>query len=138
MSTAQGGKHLLVLLSLSLLTGCHSVNSSERAVPEALPQGIETKQVVRDVSLEKKASVVEIRESRTASGLLRIQAQIVNRTSRRQDISYCFEWFDKDGMAVKTPLSVWRTVSLAPKEQIAVGGTSPTEAVVDFRLKLKE
>ncbi|MDA1043829.1 MAG: YcfL family protein [Verrucomicrobia bacterium] len=110
----------------------------ERKEARSVPNPVEDTRVVTDSSLAKKARVVGIQEARVAGGFLKIQCELLNTTRGDQTVNFLFEWFDSDGMLVKTPMSRWQTVRLSAGEAKTVDATAPTKEVVDFRFKLKE
>lgn len=118
--------------------GCRSVNMYAREESRAAPNPVEDTRVVTDASLAKKARVVGIQEAKVAGGFLKIQCELLNTTRKDQMVTFLFEWFDSNGMLVKTPMSRWQAVRLSSQERKTVDATAPTKEVVDFRFKLKE
>lgn len=129
---------LAVLLVVGLLTGCQSVNTSERADPRSNPTVVQDHRIVTDLTLRTKANVREIREGVVGNGLLKVQAEIYNGWRSRQRVNYRFDWVDESGLVIDTPLSRWTSLSLAGKEATWVSAVAPTPRAVDFRLKLIE
>lgn len=129
---------LSVVLMAFVLTGCETINSSERAEPRSEPSTVQDERVVTDWSLRTKANVREIREGFAANGLLKIQAEIYNGRRSRKKVNYRFDWIDESGLVIDTNLSRWTSLSLAGKEAIWVSAIAPTPRAVDFRLKLIE
>jgi uncharacterized protein YcfL len=132
------GLFVPVLVIVGVCVGCRSVNMYEREEGRAVPNPVEDMRVVADSSLAKKARVVGIQEGEVAGGVLKIQCELLNTTRKDQAVTFLFEWFDSDGMQVKTPMSRWQTVRLAAGEAKTVDATAPTKQVVDFRFKLKD
>lgn len=129
---------LTLAVTLVVLSGCQTVNSSERANPRSNPTIVHDRRVVTDPTLRTKANVREIREGVAANGLLKIQAEIYNAWRNRQRINYRFEWIDESGLVIDTHLSRWTSLSLAGKEASWISAIAPTPHAVDFRLKLIE
>ena len=131
----------LVCLAVAALAvaGCQTVNTSQRAEPQARPDVVDDQRIVTDSSLADKAAIVNVSQGRVGStGLLKVQAELVNRTSSRQRINYRFEWFDQAGMRVDTPMSRWTQVAPAGRETVWISDVAPTPDVVDYQLKLIE
>ncbi len=125
---------VILLVSIS----CRTVNTVERADPRATPTVIRDSRIITDPSLNKKSAVLQIRETRVGNGLLKIQAEILNRTSSRKRINYRFDWIDDAGMVIDSPLTNWKSLSLAGKESRFISSVAPTPRAVDFKLKLIE
>lgn len=130
-------RYLAAVILLAIIS-CRTVNTIERADPRATPSVIRDSRVITDPSLNKKSAVLQLRETRVGNGLLKIQAEILNRTSSRKRINYRFDWIDDAGMVIDTPLTNWKSVSLAGKESSFITSVAPTPRAVDFRLKLIE
>lgn len=128
----------LAAVILLAIISCRTVNTVERAEPRARPSVIRDSRIITDPSLNKKSAVLQIRETRVGNGLLKIQAEILNRTSSRKRINYRFDWIDDAGMVIDSPLTNWKSLSLAGKESSFISSVAPTPRAVDFRLKLIE
>ncbi|MBB6430683.1 YcfL family protein [Algisphaera agarilytica] len=129
---------LLLVASLLVLPACQTVNTTERADPDYERVYIEDARVTTDNSLKKAAGLVRLNETTLDSGFLKVQAEVYNDTRERKRAHYRFEWFDADGMLIKTSLSNWKAISLAGKESQFITAVSPTKTATDFRLKLIE
>ncbi len=121
-----------------LLTGCQGVNTVERAESRAEPIVIDDKRITSDGTLNQRAAIVRLNESTVGNGLLKVQAELRNRTNDRQLVNYRFDWVDAAGMQIDTSLSKWQQLSLAAKENKLISAVAPTPDAVDFRLSLLE
>lgn len=123
-----------------VLAGCakESVNTVEPADRAANPKVIRDLRIVTDSSLADAAQPLEVRETRTDAGFLKVQVEILNTTRSRERINYRFEWLDDEGMLIDSPLMRWSTVSLAGGEAVWLQAIAPSPKAVDFRLKLLE
>jgi len=130
-------RYLAPVILLAMIS-CRTVNTVERADPRATPHVVHDARITTDSSLSQKAAVLQIRETKVGNGLLKIQAEILNRTSSRKRVNYRFDWIDESGMVIDTPLSSWKPLSLAGKESMFISSVAPTPRAVDFRLKLIE
>ena len=130
-------KNMIILAAAALLlSGCDTVNTVEKAYPQASPQMVRDKRIVTDSSLEDYAHPVSVNEGRVNGNLLKIQVELANNTSSYRSFNYKFEWLDENGMAVESPASPWSVLTLEGGERKFVSGVAPNPRVVDFRLKL--
>jgi len=126
----------VVLLGLS---GCKTtVNTVENAQPVGQRQMVTDKRVITDMSLNRKVQIVGVNESTGVGGFLKVQIEVLNTTRSIQGFSYRFEWFDADGMEVRTPTSVYIPRQIGGKESIFIGATAPNTITKDFRVKFIE
>lgn len=123
---------------IGFFLGCKSINTVERATPNASPNQIETKKFVTDRSLNNKIQLISMNETEVSGNILKVQAELRNKTKKRKEFYYQFEWYDADGMLVPTPASASRLTAILPGEFKIIADTAPSPRVVDFRLKLKE
>jgi uncharacterized protein YcfL len=128
---------LVVVLILSGFTACRSVNTLERAEPRAVPNYVDPRVEIPDRSLSRAVQLVDVREA-LAGDLRKIQVELFNSTNKTKHFQYRVEWFDDQGMAVRSPMSGWTVRSLLPKEQISITAIAPVPSAEDFRLKLLE
>lgn len=132
-------KYLVFFVAAVALAGCRStVNMAGPAGERSRPTVIQDKRVVTDRSLRKKAGVVNIRESTVDGDLLKAQVQVHNVTKKPQRVNYRFQWFNADGMRVKTSMSSWNPKTIYGKETVWISGVAPRPEVTDFRFKLIE
>ena len=81
-------KKLLALIAASLaLCACDTVNTVERANPSANKKMVDDIRIVTDSAVDDYAYVAGINEAKTQGGLLKIQAEIVNRSSAYRNVS---------------------------------------------------
>lgn len=128
------------LLGCVALAGCktRTLNTTERELPEGVPNIVNDRRITTDRGLEKVAQVVQVREGMTSGDLLLIQVDVYNSTSKEQAFNYKFEWVDLGGMQVQTPLSNWQPRSIKGQETITIQAIAPLPQARDFRLKLQE
>lgn len=130
---------LTLLLSAGLLLqACSTVNTAERANPEAQPDSVNDRRIVTDSTLENRASITNVVEGRNANNLLQVQLDLNNTSRFRQSVRYTFEWFNSNGILVDTTASNWQLLTLNGGESRAILGVAPNPAVVDFRFKIIE
>lgn len=131
----------LALLLIALVAGgCNFrlVNMVGRAEPRAVPAVVEDERIEFDRSLRRTLRIRRVVEGNAPGGLLQVQVEVHNGRNSSRNVMYSWEWFDDAGMRVPSPLSDWRTVSLAGKEYAWLQGTAPSNSIVDFQLKLIE
>ena len=121
--------------ALVLLSGCTTINTVERAQPSAEKQMVADKRIITDASLNRHVGIVGVNEATVSTGFLKVQIELLNRTSSPQSFRYHFEWFDDKGMLVQTPTSSWIDRSIQAKETLNIVAVAPTETAKDFRVK---
>jgi len=121
------------------MTGCHNtMNSVENAQKVGQRNMVADLRVVNDTGLNRKVGVVGINTGMTPGGFLRVQVELLNRSSSAQGFNYRFEWFDQNGMQINGIASAVIADQIAGKESKFIGAIAPTETAKDFRLKLIE
>ncbi len=129
---------LPVVLAL-LLGGCRAATGTvERAQPVGIPQTVEDKRVMPDMSLRGKIAIIQVNEGIVSGDLTKAQVIIRNRKSSSQTINYAWEWYDTNGMLVPSYASAYKQLRLAGDEQRALSTIAPKPQAVDFILKLQE
>lgn len=122
-----------------VVAGCHnSMNSVENAQKEGQRNMISDQRVVTDTGLAKNVSVVGINTAMTPGGLLKVQAELLNRSRSLQRFSYRFEWFDINGMQINNVMTAVIGDQIEGGESKFISALAPTPACKDFRLKLLE
>src|SRR4051794_39702322 len=109
-----------MLAGISILPACTTVNTVERAQPQAQRQMVADKRVITDASLDRKVAILGVNEAMTPGGLLRVQVELMNRSRSLQRFNYRFEWFDSNGMQVNTVASALLPAQVEGKETIMV------------------
>ena len=127
----------IVSLVVVFGSGCATVNSAERSAPLAQKNSIELTKVITDSTLKRKVQIVGLNEAIVSGNMLKVQAELQNRTNSHQEFFYSFDWFDADGMLVSSPRGGWRRASIQAREFKTITAVTPTPSTVDFRLKLK-
>ncbi len=127
---------VLTFALASLLCACDTVNMVEPANPASQREMLSDKRIITDSSLDDIAYVAGVNTARNSAGLLKVQAELVNKTTAYRNINYKFEWIDKSGMQVSAPTSTWISLPIEGGESRFVSAVAPNKNVVDFRLKL--
>ena len=127
---------VLTFALASLLCACDTVNMVEPANPASQREMLSDKRIITDSSLDDIAYVAGVNTARNSAGLLKVQAELVNKTTAYRNINYKFEWIDKSGMQVSAPTSTWISLPIEGGESRFVSAVAPNKNVVEFRLKL--
>ena len=129
---------IAALFAVALLAaGCHdTMNSVENAQKEGQRNMVSDSRVVSDTGLNRKVNVVGINTAMTPGGFLRVQVELLNRTSSLQNFNYHFEWFDANGMQINGISTAVISDEIAGKEDKFISAIAPSQATKDFRLKL--
>lgn len=134
------GAPVLLVVAAGLLAGCaqRSVNVVEPAALEGRPAIVADKRVTTDGSLARKIGIIEVREGMTEGGLRRVQVELVNQSRKAMTVNYRFDWYDDKGLAVDTPLAIWKTVQVQGGQPFTIAAVAPHPRAVDFRAMLLE
>ncbi len=149
-------KKMLCLLALlvvgMMLTGCqNTVNTVENADKSANPNYIEDSRFVTDGFLKRRLRLNSVKMAPADNGCMRVEIAATNvRTGffaqmwsgitaeNPYAIDYKFVWQDKDGFAVESAISVWKTIRVKPGETIFLKSVAPSPQCKDFILNLRE
>ncbi len=125
-------------LTLTAATGCSTnVNQIFAKNPNAAPTYINHEKAITDPSLNNKASVPEIIQAKRGN-LLEVQATLQNNTSKQVDVYYIIDWYDTQGIIIKSRNARWQKITLKGMETRHVTSLGLTPDAVDFRVKLQE
>lgn len=127
------------LISTAVVSSsCTTVNTVGRETPAGTHQMIADKRVITDATLNRKVSIVGLNENTTSGGFLQVQIELLNQKNSLQEFSYNFEWFDMNGMIIRTPTSVWTPRHIEGRETLTITAVAPTTTAKDFRVKFIE
>jgi len=129
-------KTAIFALAAMGLAACSSMNTVENADKAGVKQMVNDKRVTTDSGLSDVAYVAGINETKTVSGLRKVQVELVNRTDAVRNVNYCFEWYDSTGMLINAPAPIWITIAIDAGESKFISSIGPTPDASDFRLKL--
>lgn len=127
---------LVAVAAIAFLSACASVNTVERQNPVGERQMVPDRRVITDRALDRIVSIVGVNEATISTGLLKIQVELLNRTTSTQNFSYLIEWFDANGMIVGSPTSTWINRQILPQQTLAITAIAPNESAKDFRIQL--
>ena len=120
-----------VLLLFS--AACSSTGESVNALATT-PGGDE--RITFDSGLAKRVRLVEARQTRTGSDLLRAQVEVRNVSGSRESVRYHFRWMDAEGFEVDAVDPVWRQEILNSGEMAMLTDTAPSPKATNFRLEI--
>ena len=75
--------------------------------------------------------------SRNNNGLLEVQVDLKNTTSRDIAIEYSFEWLDADNFKIDTPIEHWVPVTLNGKHVRVVTAIAPRPGAKTFKIHVR-
>ena len=111
---------VVVLLAV---VGCKTVNTVEL-----------DKRIVTDATLNRAVSIVDVAQQILPDGLLKVQVDVLNRSTGVKEFNYKFEWRDKNGFVIKTPTSIYIPKQIEGKGRMALQGIAPERRATDFRV----
>ncbi|OIR07423.1 hypothetical protein GALL_103820 [mine drainage metagenome] len=129
---------LLAALAVLGLAGCQSVNTVERAVPQATPHYVSDKRIITDSTLAASLRILNVSQVHVSSDLLKIQVQLENLKSRTMNFRYRVEWYDKSGILIDSPTDLWKPITLQGRETSAITAVATTPNAADFVVKFQE
>lgn len=115
-------------LCAAALSSCRTPSSG--ITIESYPS---TRIAINSKLVGRRLSITEY-NARKQNDLLQVQISARNPTQRDCQFEYRFEWKDKDGMIVETPMTTWVPISVSAKETTHMKAIAPTTAVEDFVL----
>ncbi len=74
---------------------------------------------------------------RETNGLMEVQVDLKNTASSDVAVEYSFEWFDRDGFKIETPIQHWTPVTLNGKHVLVVSGISPKAGAQKFKIHVR-
>lgn len=118
---------VVVLFCTGILASCRTLSSG--ITIESYP---ETKITINSKMVGNRLQVLEYNAGKQ-NNLLQVQISAQNVT--RKDLSFeaRFQWLDKDGMVIESPITTWTPVNVSSKEMAHMKGIAPAEDVVDFK-----
>lgn len=116
--------------------GCRNgVNIVEPARPAAALDVVLDKRVILDRSLAKDLEIEYLNQAFTGN-LRTVQTTVRNTTGDSIRFQYRYDWFDRDGMQIRSPASTWVVRTLLPGESASLAATAPTPRAADFRFQI--
>lgn len=122
------------------LAGCQTttVDTVRNSIPAGQRNPIVDERIQTDKSLGKNLSVISVSESSASGDLLKVQVVIRNNKKKAANYSYSFEWYDADGIAVRTGSTIWKSIRMLGQEEKALVAIASNPKAVDFLFKIQE
>jgi len=114
--------------------GCSSSNVYE--TKKARPNAIDFSEKISNPFLKERVDVQSAFVGE-ADGLLRVQANIENRSSANALYMYKFTWYDKQGLKASSNSDFWTRRELNAGARGEIVGLAPSSDVVDWRLEIR-
>jgi uncharacterized protein YcfL len=121
---------IVPLLATGFVSGCMT---SAGTVVDSYPN---TRVTANSKMLAKRLEVSEY-NARKINELIQAQITVLNITRKNLQFEYRFEWKDKDGIIIDTPLTTWIPFSLAAKERSTLKAMAPSSKAEDFVLTVR-
>jgi uncharacterized protein YcfL len=122
-------------VGLAALAGCTTTNPVENAPVVDQRIIVADPRVSTDASLNSIVSIMGVKTSMTAGGLLKVQVELQNRTSSLQQFIYRFEWFDANGMEINNVITAPIPDQIEGQEDKFISSVAPNPSCKDFRVK---
>lgn len=120
------GALVALLFSLCLLSGCES------------PPPIDPRVRILDSSLQRRLVLTDLKEIERGNKTLDIQVTGDCTRDSDQRIEYRFEWFDDNGVLIRSRLSRWMPMTVAGNSAFTINGVSPSSKASDFKLSIRK
>ena len=115
-----------VLAFSGLLSSCRTPSSG--ITVESYPK---TQITVNSKMVGTRLNVLEY-NARKENDLLQVQITAENVSKKDCQFEYRFEWKEKDGMVIDTPMTTWVPISLSSKEKAGMKAVAPAAKAEDF------
>ncbi|RRJ95151.1 DUF1425 domain-containing protein [Opitutaceae bacterium TAV4] len=117
--------------------GCsNSVNTVQRADPQARPDTVTDQRIITDSSLARALAIVSVNQATVSGDLLQVQVTLENRKNDPRTFRYKFDWIAANGMQLDST-GGWRVIHLRGRETSAISAVATSPRAVDFRVKLE-
>lgn len=94
--------------------------------------------ILTDPSLGRRVYVIGLNDAFTEDGYRKVQITLYNRTRRMASFTYRVEWFDKEGMLIKSPMSNRTAYQIEGGQQLSIPVVATSPNAVDFRCTILE
>ncbi|MSR18739.1 MAG: DUF1425 domain-containing protein [Phycisphaerales bacterium] len=119
-----------------LLLACGSTNTTYTRTSPA-DSAVETRLQMNDILTQVFLHCREVREFRTPGGPMEVQVDADNDGFSQRNFAYKFTWLDPQGNVIESPMSVWKSASVASGARITIRSLAPTDSATDFRLEVR-
>lgn len=115
------------LLGLSLLAGC----ATQQQQPPAPGSAASKVSMVGEMDHLRTGAMRVAREN----GFLTVKAEVINTSTRNQQLYYRFSWLGSDGFPVSED-ETWKSLPVYGAQSIYLQGIAPTPKATDFRIEM--
>lgn len=132
---------IIILSMIGFFAGCRhrSVNTVSNMEVKAKITRIDSTRVDTDSYLTRRLILVDLRESKTNDGYMRVQAFFKNRVKSKYAFIYQFNWYDDQGVEVRNPDNQeWIRKVVVAGDDVTLTSIAPKRECRDFKLRLKE
>ena len=129
----------MLCLSIGCTTQQHapSVNTISNAGQQANVKWLVDQRVETDKLLSNVLALMEIRESNTNDGFMRVQVFFKNLSTAPFSFSYRFNWYDTNGVEVEMPdENLWKKLHAVPGDDVTLTSVAPARNCADFKVRL--
>ena len=135
-------KILYVMMSAVFLLSCAPVTSSNIGGGQALPReggdyAYSNYVLINNRALLRDLQITDIK-SRMVNGLMEVQVQVLNKSSRNFSFDYSFNWFDNDGFQVFGVDGHWTPVQVTGNEVKSLIGVAPKPEAQQFKVRIRK
>lgn len=130
-------KYIVPLLTVFMLSACsHQPVTSGISVEQSSSQYDEQLRV-DNPDLGKKLAITDVK-TRQTNQLTDVVVTLSSQYKKSQYLQYKFNWFDKQGFAVKGNHSPWQAITLFGYAKTQLSGLAPNTDAVTFSLAVRE
>ena len=135
-------KIVYVIMCAVFLASCGRVTSSNIGGGQALPQeggdyAYSNYVLINNRALLRDLQITDIK-SRMVNGLMQVQVQVLNKSSRNFSFDYSFSWFDNEGFQVFGVDGHWTTEQVTGNEVKSIIGVAPKPEAQQFKVKIRK
>ena len=135
-------KVLYVMMCAVFLASCPPVTSSNIGGGQAMPKeggdyAYSNYVLINNRALLRDLQITDIK-SRMVNGMMEVQVQVLNKSSRNFSFDYSFSWFDKDGFQVFGVDGHWNPIQVTGNEVKSLIGVAPKVEAQQFKVKIRK
>lgn len=130
-------KYIAPLIAALMLSACSSKPVTSGMAVEQNNQSFNQQLRVDNPDLGSKLAITDIK-TRQTNQLTDVVVTLASQYKKSQYLQYQFNWFDKDGFAIKGNHSPWQALTLFGYAKTQLSGLAPTADAVTFSLAVRE
>lgn len=126
---------IAILFSIAfLLSGC----SQQSALTPEKEMLFNSHVVIEDSKMTKWFRVENVVSLYRDDEMLEFEITAKNILDKPKTFAYRVDWYDKNGMSIKTILTKWTIVKLEARRNIILRKISPSKGAIDFKVVFQE